>query len=77
MKKIDCLGDICPVPLMKLQSLEATLKGGDGVMIVTDHSCTCQSLIAYCRKKRYPLRIVEPMSGIWEVSIFPEENEDR
>ena len=72
MKRLDCLGDICPVPLMKLQSLETDLKNGEGVMIVTDHSCTCQSLLSYCRKKRYPVRIEEPMSGIWEVSVFPE-----
>ncbi len=73
MKKIDCLGDICPVPLMKLQSLESNLGNGESVMIVTDHSCTCQSLLSYCNKKRYPVRIAEPMSGIWEVSVFPRE----
>ncbi len=71
MKKIDCLGDICPIPLMKLRSLESDLKNGDSVMIITDHSCTCQSIISYCRKMRYPVQIVEPMSGIWEVSVFP------
>ncbi len=42
-------------------------------MVVTDHSCTCQSLLSYCKAKRYAMRVEEPMSGIWEVHILPEE----
>ena len=71
MKTLDCLGDICPVPMMKLQALESELRRGEHVMVITDHSCTCQSLGAYCRAKRYAMRIEEPMCGIWEVHILP------
>ena len=73
MKILDCQGDICPIPLMKLQALESELKRGVPVMVVTDHSCTCQSLQSYCKAKRYAMRVEEPMSGIWEVHILPAE----
>ena len=74
MKKLNCLGDVCPLPLIKLRELEPRLALGEGVMIVTDHSCTCESLLNYCRKKKYPVRVVEPVCGIWEVTIFPEDD---
>lgn len=71
MKKLDCLGDICPIPLMKLQALESDLQRGVPAMVVTDHSCTCQSILSYCKAKGYAMRVEEPMSGIWEISILP------
>lgn len=74
MIKIDCLGDVCPVPLIKLKQLEPQLNRGACVMIVTDHSCTCESLLNYCRKKRYPVKVTEPISGVWEVCICSEED---
>ncbi len=39
MKKIDCLGDMCPVPVMKLQRETKKMKPGESVLLITDHSC--------------------------------------
>ncbi len=77
MKKLDCLGDMCPVPLMKLMELKPQLDRGESVMIVTDHSCTCESLLSYCKKQQLPTKVVEPISGIWEVHIFPKEGASK
>jgi len=71
MKRLDCLGDMCPIPLMKLLLLRPELDRGESVTIVTDHSCTCASLQAYCRKQRLPVQIDEPIPGIWELRILP------
>ena len=51
MKEMDCLGDMCPVPLMKLQQCDDLQNSGDSVRLVTDHSCTCESVQNYCRQK--------------------------
>ena len=71
MHKLDCLGDICPLPLMKLMQCREQLNNGESVMIVTDHSCTCESLLNYCRQQHLPTHVVEPIPGIWEIEIFP------
>lgn len=69
MKTIDCLGDMCPVPLMKLRECDELKNSGDSIMLVTDHSCVCESITAYCEKKKLHIRIEEPMNGIWEMYI--------
>ena len=69
MKEMDCLGDMCPVPLMKLQQCDDLQNSGDSVRLVTDHSCTCESVQNYCRQKRLLCLVVEPMPGIWELEI--------
>jgi len=66
---IECLGDICPVPLMKLKRQEASLKRGDTIKLVTDHSCVSESIRNYCVSKGYQLEIVEPINGVWEFYI--------
>ena len=72
MHKLDCLGDICPLPLMKLMQYREQLDNGESVMIVTDHSCTCESLLNYCRAQHLPTEIAEPIPGVWEIRIFPK-----
>ena len=71
MHKVDCLGDICPVPLMKLMQYREQIDRGETVMIVTDHSCTCESLLGYCRKQKLPAEVAEPISGVWEITVRP------
>ena len=39
-KVIDCFGDICPVPVIKIEKELKTIQPGDEFMLVTDHSCT-------------------------------------
>lgn len=71
LHRLDCLGDMCPLPLMKLMQYRERLDQGESVMIVTDHSCTCESLLQYCHRQRLPVEVAEPMQGIWEISISP------
>ena len=70
MRRMECLGDLCPLPLIKLQQCEEQLKRGERVMLVTDHSCTCQSILSYCKKQNMQTQIYEPISGIWEITIY-------
>lgn len=68
MKELNCLGDMCPVPIMKLQRCEE-LKTGEKIKLVTDHSCVVESVGGYCEKRGLFCNIVEPMNGVWELYI--------
>ncbi|MEG0271409.1 MAG: sulfurtransferase TusA family protein, partial [Clostridia bacterium] len=37
--ELDCLGEACPVPLMKTEKKLATLAKGDTLIVHIDHSC--------------------------------------
>lgn len=73
MKRIDCLGDICPVPIMKLQKELKTIINGEEVLLVTDHSCTCSTVEEFCREKRLSCIIDEVMNGVWEITIAADK----
>jgi TusA-related sulfurtransferase len=44
IKVLDCFGDICPVPILKIQKELKSSKSGYEFMVVTDHSCTVESV---------------------------------
>ncbi|MFA0814239.1 MAG: sulfurtransferase TusA family protein [Anaerofustis sp.] len=69
MIELNCLSDYCPIPLMKLQGIEQSVKDGEQIRLITDHSCVCESITDYCKRKHYHANIVEPMNGIWEIEI--------
>ncbi len=68
MKELNCLGDMCPVPIMKLQQCEA-LKTGESIKLITDHSCVVESVSDFCKRTELACKMVEPMNGIWELYI--------
>jgi len=68
MIKIDCLGEMCPLPVLRAQETLKKLKVGESLLIVTDHSCVTQSLLEKYSKNSL-IEIVEPLSGIWEIKI--------
>lgn len=69
MKKIDCLGDICPLPLMKLQKVVPSIKAGDVYLFVTDHSCALNNIRDYCDNSSLYISSTEVINGVWEILI--------
>ena len=69
MKDLICLGDMCPIPLMKLQQCKELKNSGEFVKLITDHSCSVESIAEFCEKNNLLLEIQEPMNGIWELLI--------
>lgn len=67
--RIDCLGDICPIPMMRLQKVEKNLSQGEEVMVVTDHSCAAENIMDYCRARHYSFYTIEPINGVWEIYL--------
>lgn len=66
---LDCLGDMCPVPVMKLQQCKNLKSSGDSVKLVTDHSCVLESITNFCRMHHLQLEVVEPINGVWELFV--------
>ncbi len=69
MKKIDCFGDICPMPLMKIIKEYKKMSAGESVMAVTDHSCSEESINDYFKNKKAKVKSDEVMNGVWEIVV--------
>lgn len=69
MNKIDCFGDMCPVPLLKLKKQLKEQPDGIPVTIVVDHSCVVESIEDYYNSDRYDLVVDEVINGVWEITV--------
>lgn len=75
MHKIDCFGDICPVPILKMQNEIEHLAPGDSFQMVVDHSCVITSIEHHLEKSRLTYLIDEVMNGVWEIVITKPKDE--
>lgn len=66
---IDCLGEVCPVPLIKVQKQVANSKVGDVVIAQIDHSCAMKNIPEWARNQGYNVEVEEVDDGEWEVVI--------
>lgn len=69
MNKIDCFGDICPVPLLKMQSELEHIQPGETFLMVVDHSCVIESIKDYLSKTKFEYEIDEVLNGVWEITV--------
>lgn len=69
MKKLDCLGDICPVPSLKAVEQLSRLQSGETVKIIVDHSCAVTNIRETVTKLAANFAVEEVANGIWEVTI--------
>lgn len=67
MKIIDCLGDMCPIPILKTQKELKRIKKGQTLKIITDHSCVLESLSS--KFKKHQIRSEEVINGVWEIFL--------
>ncbi|MDN5351135.1 MAG: tRNA 2-thiouridine synthesizing protein [Clostridiales bacterium] len=69
MKKIDCFGDICPIPMLKMQNELTHTAPGETFQMVVDHSCVIESIREYLSKSPFSYEIEEVINGVWEITI--------
>ncbi len=67
--ELDCLGEACPVPLVKTENALAKLEGGDVLIVAVDHSCAMKNVPEWARKQGHNVEIEEVDDGEWEVII--------
>ncbi|MEY8355656.1 sulfurtransferase TusA family protein [Lachnospiraceae bacterium 54-53] len=66
---LDCLGEACPVPLMKTEKKMNELSTGDVLVVSIDHSCAMKNIPEWARKQGHNVEIEEVDDGEWEVII--------
>lgn len=67
--RLDCMGEACPVPLIKTQKKLAELKIGDMLIVEIDHSCAMKNVPEWVRKEGHNVDIEETSEGEWEIYI--------
>lgn len=66
---LDCLGEACPVPLIKCANKIVELEIGDLMIVQIDHSCAMKNVPEWARKEGYNVELDEVDDGEWEVVI--------
>ena len=66
---LDCLGEACPVTLMKTQKEIEKLGVGDVLIVNIDHSCAMKNIPEWARNQGYNVEVEEVDDGEWEVVI--------
>ncbi|MEL7564138.1 MAG: sulfurtransferase TusA family protein [Dehalobacterium sp.] len=66
---LDCLGEACPIPLMKTEKEINKLNIGDMLIVQIDHSCAMKNIPEWARKMGYNVDIEEVNDGEWEIAI--------
>ena len=69
MITIDCLGDMCPIPVLKIQKELKKTKTGVSIKVITDHSCVAESIKSHFEGKDISFEFDEVMNGIWEIIL--------
>jgi len=67
--EVNCLGDMCPAPVIKTKIALKRASPGDVVLITTDHSCTMKSLPELLKKMGYSSEVEEVDTGVWQIRI--------
>ena len=67
--ELDCMGEACPVPLMKTEKKMNTLAAGDVLIVHIDHSCAMKNVPEWARKQGYNVEVEEVNDGEWDVII--------
>jgi tRNA 2-thiouridine synthesizing protein A len=67
--KLDTLGEICPIPLLKAKMIFKTMEIEDVLQLVTDHSCVVSGIIDYFSHYNCDMTIDEVINGVWEIEI--------
>jgi TusA-related sulfurtransferase len=66
---LDCMGEACPVPLIKTEKAMEKLEPGDVLIVQIDHSCAMKNVPEWARKQGHNVEIEEVDDGEWEVII--------
>ncbi|MEA4999190.1 MAG: sulfurtransferase TusA family protein [Candidatus Limiplasma sp.] len=67
--ELDCMGEACPVPLMKTEKKMNTLAAGDVLVVHIDHSCAMKNVPEWARKQGFNVEVEEVDDGEWDVII--------
>ncbi len=67
--ELDCLGEACPIPLVKTEKKMQELDVGDTLIVMIDHSCALKNVPEWARKNNYDVEVEEVGESEWEIFI--------
>ena len=67
--ELDCLGEACPIPLVKAETKIKELEIDDVLIVQIDHSCAMKNLPEWARKEGHNVEVEEIDDGEWEIII--------
>jgi TusA-related sulfurtransferase len=67
--KLNCLGEVCPVPLIKADKALETIGKDEILVVLLDCSCAVKSISEWARKQNYSVEIEEVSSDKWRCFI--------
>lgn len=66
---LDCLGEACPIPLIKVKKKMEDLAVGDVLIVEVDHSCAMKNVPEWARNQGYHIELDDIGGGEWELII--------
>lgn len=66
---LDCLGEACPVPLVKTQKAMEKMAVNDVIVVNIDHSCAMKNIPDWARGAGHNVEIEEVAEGEWNIII--------
>jgi TusA-related sulfurtransferase len=66
---LDCLGEACPVPLIKAQKELGDMPAGDVLRVNVDHTCAVKNIPDWARSRGCHVEIEETGEGEWDIVI--------
>lgn len=67
--ELDCMGEACPVPLIKAEKALEKMDASDVLIVQVDHSCAMKNVPEWARKQGHNVEIEEVDDGEWEIFI--------
>ncbi|MFW6000747.1 MAG: sulfurtransferase TusA family protein [Halanaerobium sp.] len=72
---IDCIGDPCPLPLIKAEKKMRRLEFGQEICLLVDHNCAIYGIPEWARKNGYKVKVIETPHLEWEIYIEKKAKE--
>lgn len=69
MKKIDAIGDKCPIPVIKAKNELKNMNSGEKLTISVDNEIACQNLSKLAEENKYEKSVHKINSSYYEVTI--------
>lgn len=66
---LDCLGEACPIPLIKTQKAMEKMAINDVIIVEIDHSCAMKNVPDWARSAGHAVEIEEVGEGEWNIYI--------
>ncbi len=68
-RELDCFGEICPIPVLRIKKELQSMKSGDTLKVISDHSCVVESVTDNFKRAKVKIEKEEVINGVWEIFI--------